>query len=1203
MSQPNFFDKFRQGSQPKEEEKKKQPPSVGVSIVNTDPFSKFRQQGGTVLPEPTPAPSNKLAIERDLEKAAETLAPITQVAGQAVSAVAPFVPEPVKAITSKAVDVLSRGQFASARFIDSLIPDVKKVLEDPSILVSSEFLERRRQATKEAINEASGRVGQVIGAGEAPKKLSFSKVIQNSAPEFAKANPKTTAVLGFGLDIAADPTTYLSLGTAAGAKTGVTIGGRALSKAGKEIVENAAQTASREALPKAVMKGGLAAGKEIKKLVRRRTNEIDDLYKAIGVTDDKARRVAATKAARLEVLSDIRKIENAEADATKALTGDEITERIEQRIARAAALDPKAIKPLLEPKQLAIKVFPKTVFFPQSQSAIPILNVDALVEKINKITGSKPGTRMSTLLEPQAGRDLKKIFVRDAGLPTQYVQGRVQLQNDLKFNRASVAQTYARMLKDVDKEGVGRIQKAMGDIETKRADKENSLGGPLLPDEERDLWQEALGTLKPKERAFAVRLMQDEKRLIELELRTDLLRQSVQNFDREVFDVINNGNELAKLRKLELNPDIPKTPDEVTKIGKLAEAESRGLSPEIDYITQKVQRIINLRDDLSKRQLSDITEVILPEGFKNFPQRLQKDIQFIGDGIYPREFSEGAINALRVVDKVNGALKRFATIARVPAFAARQLVGGANQALLEQGLRAQKVFDPRALLDGVVSFVGRNLGKPDARLPAFINNVISRNFAGSGSDAVVARRIAVANAQSQDALVKVLDEYSRTTVLGEKITGRQLYDEVMRNGVMQDTDSIGNRIEHSLQRDLGIQKDGFPPTKVIAKLYRTIGNLPAYADNYNRVAFYSNARVQGYTEKQAANLVKKTFFDYTSGLSRIEARVFNRMLFFYSYTRFSYPQVFKKRFERPGTLTAPIKFYDMLGKLFSDNETLTEPERELLPPFLIEQPNMFRGFDDSGRALATTIPGTTPVETFNLIQYDRKGNIDWSRTFEKSFLGALVPYLKVPIETLVASNPDGTKGRQFFNDRPIATGGSFQPSVGTDVLTTILPKRNDPGYIAAMLPKPVKDLISWEERPDPFTGKTKIYVNPYAAYTAANFVPFVNFYIKAIPDNSTPLEAAMELILGVGNFKLDLKKSRDIQNSIDNKEYRDALKKYKKALTSNSPSEIEKAQADVEEILQIMQENFKRKSGPVRGPGTPGIGTAEAEPAGTDTVR
>lgn len=104
------------------------------------------------------------------------------------------------------LEFVSRPQFASAAFFDGLADESKSVFD----AISSAF-------------------GELVD----PKlKMSFSDVIKRRAPEFAKNNPKATAVLGFALDIGLDPTTYLGVSFAG---KGVKIGSQVLTKYGTAV--------------------------------------------------------------------------------------------------------------------------------------------------------------------------------------------------------------------------------------------------------------------------------------------------------------------------------------------------------------------------------------------------------------------------------------------------------------------------------------------------------------------------------------------------------------------------------------------------------------------------------------------------------------------------------------------------------------------------------------------------------------------------------------------------------------------------------------------------------------------------------------------------------------------------------------------------------------------------------------------------------
>ena len=107
---------------------------------------------------------------------------------------------------SPILEFISRPNFASAAFFDGLADESKSVFD----AISDSF-------------------GELV---DPKRKLSFSDVIKRRAPEFAKNNPKATAVLGFALDVGLDPTSYLGIGFAG---KGVKIGTQVLTKYGTTL--------------------------------------------------------------------------------------------------------------------------------------------------------------------------------------------------------------------------------------------------------------------------------------------------------------------------------------------------------------------------------------------------------------------------------------------------------------------------------------------------------------------------------------------------------------------------------------------------------------------------------------------------------------------------------------------------------------------------------------------------------------------------------------------------------------------------------------------------------------------------------------------------------------------------------------------------------------------------------------------------------
>ena len=119
----------------------------------------------------------------------------------------------VVSVIAPALDILSRPQYASAMFFNSMMDSSKSIFD----------------AISDSFNEFVDPV----------RKLSYADVIKERAPEFAKANPKATAVLGFLGDVALDPTTYLGVGLAG---KGVKVGSKIITEAGEDVLKNLIRT-------------------------------------------------------------------------------------------------------------------------------------------------------------------------------------------------------------------------------------------------------------------------------------------------------------------------------------------------------------------------------------------------------------------------------------------------------------------------------------------------------------------------------------------------------------------------------------------------------------------------------------------------------------------------------------------------------------------------------------------------------------------------------------------------------------------------------------------------------------------------------------------------------------------------------------------------------------------------------------------------
>lgn len=140
-------------------------------------------------------------IDGHVQNTQQNVIPKKGFGGQIVSAIAPV------------VDFISRPQYASAMFFNSMMDNSKSIFD----------------AISDSFNEFIDPV----------RKLSYADIIKQRAPEFAKQNPKATAVLGFLGDVALDPTTYLGVGLAG---KGVKVGSQVVSQVGEEVFKKVLRT-------------------------------------------------------------------------------------------------------------------------------------------------------------------------------------------------------------------------------------------------------------------------------------------------------------------------------------------------------------------------------------------------------------------------------------------------------------------------------------------------------------------------------------------------------------------------------------------------------------------------------------------------------------------------------------------------------------------------------------------------------------------------------------------------------------------------------------------------------------------------------------------------------------------------------------------------------------------------------------------------
>jgi hypothetical protein len=109
------------------------------------------------------------------------------------------------------IDLVSRGQYASAKFVDVVASEGLRGLSRAQAAASQELMQPK-------------------------ERLSYTDLIRKHAPDFAVAHPYQTLAYGFVGDVALDPTTYLTFGAGTGPKLTVNGGTRVMTQNGMKVL-------------------------------------------------------------------------------------------------------------------------------------------------------------------------------------------------------------------------------------------------------------------------------------------------------------------------------------------------------------------------------------------------------------------------------------------------------------------------------------------------------------------------------------------------------------------------------------------------------------------------------------------------------------------------------------------------------------------------------------------------------------------------------------------------------------------------------------------------------------------------------------------------------------------------------------------------------------------------------------------------------
>lgn len=1079
-----------------------------------------------------------------------------------------------------ALDIISRPQYASAIFADTMA-DQSKTIWDAITASISEFVDPKQ-------------------------RLSYSDVIKRRAPEFARNNPKATAVLGFMGDVALDPTTYLGIGFA---KSGLTIGRRVLTDVGKDAllrlekdlagqtVLTAADKKLKTEIYKAGTKGISAAEQTLDKAtvragVQQTKAALEKELQYLGIDPDIATKLASGQYAKsrsarlaLDELNGIAPgIEYGKSKGVmRLLAPEEIRERAEQRIVRLAELDTAIADKYFHKPALSLKI---GLPFGKQKDIMKILGVEALDKKIKSVATFRdliiakeiPIVSKTIDIAKGVGSTARRLFTRPDDEPFKATI--TQLENDKNFIVGNMERTAVRLFGDLDEAGRKKISELGIQIDDETRKMEKVWGRPVFQAEADIIHNNlvAKAALAPKEMAVFSQLTQDYKTAMELEMEAGLLESFLYNYYPRYYQALADPGETSVLFKNRNGFSTSLSSSKARDFETMEEAIAAGFQPELDAAKIYVARMTSSRRAMAVKQFEDNINVMysMPEGTKigsdifnkTVPSEIKDDIRTLGESVYPSGMNEGVKNFLRGYDRLMGFYRKGATVAKL-AFGPKQLTSNTMQLALGTGVSAFKSFDMRSMADAGLLLMDYYRGVGRKGLPEVFQTLFDKwTKGGTGADSVLAGRVAFERLVAEDDVQAFAKSYELINVFGQKYSGTDVIRLGREHGMVVNFDASGEQLFKQVQDLMEYNPNNrWKLTKELIKFWK----YPSTFETYSRMMGFVQGLRMGYSPKQAAEVVQKNLFNYVTGLTKFEKDFVRRVVPFYSFQRFVFPALAQNIVRQPGNVATMEKFAGMMEKLIAPgDQRLTESEREILgDTVLIEQPFIFSGFDKEGKAAFNILNNFTPLDALSLFVYNQKTDeLDVERTAQKTVLAALAPFIKIPIEVAVNKN--------FFSGRTIEEGGRIGNLQG--------------GYADAIMskviPDPVKDFIGWENRVNQRTGKVNTYINPYLAHVSMAIFPSMRQFINPLDVEKTPIDKALELFIGAVTVKADLKEQKEWQEITDVGEAEKIRREIRRAMLIGSENEFEKSQRDYVDFIKTIEENHIRKNAAtVRGQG------------------
>lgn len=667
----------------------------------------------------------------------------------------------------------------------------------------------------------------------------------------------------------------------------------------------------------------------------------------------------------------------------------------------------------------------------------------------------------------------------------------------------------------------------------------------------RDLF--SASKLNVDQKSVVVKMQQAWNDTYRLEKEAGYVGSYYVNYSPVRYEAISSTRRYVQLRQWQTGQPIKKaeTFTKEKKFESIEQALAAGYQPIRDAGMLYGMRFLEHHAFLRKREWESFIEAAYGSADK-VPRLIEQDLVRLGEKYYQPRGGEGARLAVEMFNKVNRIFRKSATIVR-PAFAVKQVIGNTFQAFAEMGVSALRVFDPTVMGDAINIISKRGEATFDI-VDVFGIKYSAEELTRLIKENPVRKNVAIENVG-----------FSSESDIVKRLTS-ELYTHKMSKG--------GGFKDNALRG----MEDLFTKGAVTLR-------IPAYVEDIFRIGTFLSAIKSGTSPKAAIEIVDRALFNYTSGLTHEESLIRKAIIPFYSFQKFGLSLLGKVASTTPGRLAIEAKtvrsFFGVWNKIAS-NEQLTESERSVLPPYLLEQPNVFEKFDEIDgtiTAIFRTFNNMMFLDVVNFLHVNEDGSLNTEETLVKGGLSQIAPFWKVPLELMFK--------RKFFTDS--ALDGVYSGRVGDinydkfienlgivsglhqGAISGILG-----GFVAQLgkwgpVEEVIKKFIGWEEGTDK-SGNRYVRINPYMLHVTTSLLPSLNTVLKVSRDNNTIMDNILYANFGIAPVKLDLKEEGVKRAKSARYEYYEKLSEYRTYLREGRINAADLAREDLQELMDYNME-------------------------------